>query len=313
MSVLPEGSEIRAFAPATVANLGPGFDVLGMAIAGAGDFVTARRAGPPGIRLTAVRGDGGVLPRETASNTASIAAAGVLERSGLDLGIELELDKGLPVGSGLGSSAASAAAAALAVNLVLGSPLRRADLIGPCVEAEATVAGRHADNVAPALLGGIVLIRSLDPLDVVRLPVPAGLRVAVVTPEFELSTREAREALPATVPLAGLVETAANLAGLVTALHGGDLGLLSRSLHDPVVTHARVGRIPGAAAALDAARDVGALGASISGSGPSVFALCRSERSAREAAGAMERAFADAGLGSSTILSPADAPGARRR
>ena len=134
-----------------------------------------------------------------------------------------------------------------------------------------------------------------------------------MTPEFELSTRDAREALPDTVPLAGLVETAANLAGLVTALHSGDHGLLSRSLHDPVVTHARVGRIPGAAAALEAARDVGALGASISGSGPSVFALCRSERSAREAADAMQAAFADAGMRASTILSPANAPGARQR
>lgn len=310
MSRAADGS-IRVFAPATVANLGPGFDVLGLAVEGAGDVVTARRSPTRGVRLVAVRGADD-LPRDAASNTAGIAAHAVLARSGLDAGIELELDKGLPSGSGLGSSAASAAAAAHAVNLALGSPLRKAELLEPCLEAEAAVAGRHGDNVAPALLGGIVLVRSLDPPDLVRLPAFPGLHVAVVTPDLRLSTRDARAALPDRVPLASLVETAANLAGLVTALHSGDAALLSRCLHDPVVTPARVGLIPGAEAALEAARDAGALGASISGAGPSLFALCRSRRSADEAAAAMERAFADAGHGSKRIVSPAESPGARK-
>jgi len=312
MSRAPDGTVARAFAPATVANLGPGFDVLGLALSGAGDVVTARRVPSPGVRLLAVRGTSGEIPADAASNTAGIAAREVLARSGIDAGVELELDKGLPSGSGLGSSAASAAAAAVAVNLALGSPLRKAQLLEPCLAAEAAVSGRHADNVAPALLGGIVLVRGLDPPDLVRLPAPAGLHVAVVTPAFELSTRAARAALPERVALGDLVRTTANLAGLVTALHSGDLGLLARSLHDPVVTPARVALIPGAAVALEAARDAGALGASVSGSGPSLFALCRSLRNAHEAAEAIASAFAAAGLASSRIVSPAESPGARK-
>jgi homoserine kinase len=311
MSARGTADGVRVFAPATVANLGPGFDVLGLAVAGPGDVVTARRSATRGIRLVAVRGAEG-LPTDAATNTAGIAAKAVLARSGLDAGIDLELDKGLPSGSGLGSSATSAAAAALAVNLVLGSPLRKAELLEPCLEAEAAVSGRHGDNVAPALLGGIVLVRSLDPPDLIRLPAFPGLHVAVVTPDLHLATREARAALPDRVPLADLVATTANLAGLVTALHSGDAALLSRSMHDPVVTPARIGLIPGAADALDAARDAGALGASISGAGPSLFALCRSERSAAGAAEAMERAFAAAGHDATRIVSPAEAPGARK-
>jgi homoserine kinase len=303
---------VRAFAPATVANLGPGFDVLGMALAEPGDTVIARRTGERGVRISHIEGDGGALPADPERNTAGIAAAAVLRRVGMATGIELELHKGLPLASGLGSSAASAAAAALAVNLLLGSPLRKAELVEPCLEAEAGVSGRHADNVAPALLGGLILVRSTDPLDLVRLPAIADLTIVVLTPAFELSTRDARAALPSSVSLSALVGATANVAGLISALHSGDLGLLSRSLHDDVVTPARAGLIPGCGAVIEAALDAGALGSSLSGSGPSVFALCRSPRSAQEVGAAMGRAFESAGLTSRTILSPIDCPGARK-
>lgn len=305
--------EVRAFAPATVANLGPGFDVLGLALAGPGDTVTARFAPGRGVRIAAVHGDGGALPRDAARNSAGIAALATLARAGSDTGIELELAKGLPIGSGLGSSAASAAAAAMAVNVLLGSPLRKADLIEPCLEAETAVSGRHADNVAPALLGGLVLVRSVDPLDVVRVPLPEGLTMAVVTPAMELPTRSSRAALPREVPLAQLVHNAAHLAAFVSACHAGDLALLARSMRDAVVTPARVKLIPGSLDAIGAALDAGALGSSISGAGPSLFALCRSARVAEDAARAMSEAFARAGLASTTVLSPADCPGARER
>ena len=144
----PVGDEVRAFAPATVANLGPGFDVLGLALVGPGDTVTARRVDGQGVRLVSV--SGADLPLDPERNTASVAAAATLRKAGVDVGVEIELEKGLPIGSGMGSSAASAAAAALATNLLLGGPLRKRELIGPCVEAEGVVAGRHADNVAPA-------------------------------------------------------------------------------------------------------------------------------------------------------------------
>jgi len=304
---------VRAFAPATVANLATGLDVLGLAIDGPGDTVTARRVSGTGVRITAVTGDGGRLPTDVDHNTAGIAARATLRRAGVEAGVELTLHKGLPLGSGMGGSAASAAAAAFAVNRLVGSPLRKGQLVEPCLEAEAVVSGCHADNVAPSLLGGLILVRSLKPLDLVRLPVPEGLAVAVASPAFEIETRAAREVLPKEVPLAALVRNTANIAGLVAACFSGDFTLLGRCIADDVVTPARAALIPGCDEVIRAALDHGALGSSISGSGPAVFALCRSRRSAREVAAAMRRAFARAGLQSETVVSPADCPGVRER
>lgn len=309
---LPVGAEVRAFAPATVANLGPGFDVLGLAFSGVGDTVLARRVPGHGVRMAAIRGDGGILPTDAGSNCAGIAAASVLRVAGVDVGVELELDKGLPIGSGAGSSAASAAAAALATNLLIGSPLRKRDLVGPCLDAEQVVSGRHADNVAPALLGGLVLVRSVDPLDLVRLPVPEGLWVTLITPDLRVDTKDARAALPAELPLARAVENQANLAAFVSACYSGDLALLGRCVIDSIATPARARLARGSQEAMDAALDAGALGSSLSGSGPSVFALCRSERSAAEVSDAMVAAFAAQEVTSTARRSPADCPGARR-
>lgn len=304
---------VTAFAPATVANLGPGFDVLGLALSAPGDTVTATRRGAPGVRIVGVEGDGGQLPREAERNTAGIAAIATLARAGVrDVGIELHVHKGLPIGSGLGSSASSAAAAACAVNLLVGSPLRKSELVEPCIEAEAAVSGRHADNVAPALLGGLILVRSVDPLDIVRLPLPEGLAIAVVTPAFELATKKARAVLPADVPLADLVRNTANIGALVSACHSGDLGLLGRCVTDRVVAPARAALVPGAPEVIAAALDSGALGSSISGAGPSVFALCRSQRSARDAGAVMVTAFEAAGLDATAVISDVDCPGARQ-
>jgi len=305
-------TEITAFAPATVANLGPGLDVLGLALAAPGDRVTARRVEGRGVKIATVTGDGGALSLDPEKNTAGIAATATLAKAGIATGISLTLDKGLPIGSGLGSSAASAAAAAYAVNLLIGSPLRKAELVGPCLQAEAAVSGRHADNVSAALLGGLILVRSIEPLDLVRLPVPEGLVITVVTPKLELTTRAARAALPKDVPLASLVRNTAHVGAFVSACYSGDLALLGRSMTDAVATPARTPLIPGCAAVIEAALDAGALGSSISGAGPSIFALCRSERSAGEVAAAMVAAFSAAGLAALAIVSPVDCPGARR-
>ncbi len=302
---------IRVFAPATISNLGPGFDILGIAVASLGDTVVARRAPERGVRIQVITG-ADALPLDPEKNTAAIAAAATLRRAGIEAGVELELHKGLPIGSGLGSSAASAVAAAYATNLLLGSPLRKPELIEPCLEAEAAVAGRHGDNVAPSLLGGLILVRSLDPVDVVRLPIPDGLTLVVVTPDFSLPTREARAVLPREVPLSATVEMAANLGALVAACASGDLGLMARAMTDRIVEPRRADLIPGARAVIEAARHAGALGSSISGAGPSIFAICRSARSGQEAAEAMRRAFAAHGLAATAHLSPADCPGARR-
>lgn len=306
-------NEFAAFAPATLANLGPGFDVLGLAVHGAGDTVVARRREEPGVRIVAIEGDGGVLPWEADRNTAAVAAQSTLDLAGVDVGVELEVHKGLPIGSGLGSSAASAVAAAFATNAVIGGPFRKVDLVGPCLDAEAVVAGRHADNVAPALLGGLVLVRRAEPLDLVRLPLPEDLWLALVTPDFVLETKKARAVLPQAIPLASMVQNTADVAALVSACYSGDLELLSRCITDAVVAPRRMALIPGGEAAVEAALETGALGSSVSGAGPSVFALARSERGATEAADAMGRAFGDAGLDSTPLVSPADCPGVRRR
>ena len=307
-----QGAQVAAFAPATVANLGPGFDILGLALRGAGDTVIARLAGRGGVTITRVTGDGGVLPMSTVKNTAGVAARETLRLAGVEADLELEIHKGLPLGSGLGSSAASAAAAAMAVNLLVGSPLRKVELVGPCLEAEAAVSGRHADNVAPAMLGGLVLVRSVDPLDLIRLPLPDDLFVVVVTPQLEVSTREARACLSETVPLAAMVRNTANLAAMISACYSGDLALLARCVCDVVIEPARAALIPGARQVMDRALEAGALGSSISGSGPSIFALCRSLRSARDISAAMIKTFNRHDLQATELISPADCPGARR-
>jgi len=304
-------AEVTASAPATVSNLGPGFDLLGLALAEPRDLVTARLVGPPGIRIVRIEGDGGRLPLEADRNTAGIAATATLARAGIDAGIELVLEKGMPIGSGLGSSAASAAAAAYAVNALLGSPLPKHDLVAACLDAEAAVSGRHADNIAPSLLGGLVLVRSTDPLELLRLPVPDGLEVVVVKPDIVVETRAAREALPEQVPLQDAVTNASHLATFIAACFSGDLGLLADSIEDVLAAPFRIPLVPGCEDVMAAARSAGALGTSLSGSGPSIFALCHAESVAARVRDAMVDAFATVGLAASGHVSPADCPGAR--
>ena len=301
----------KAYAPATVANLGPGFDVLGLAVDGAGDTVTVSRAEDHRIQIRSIVGDNGQLPLNPNANTASIAAKATLKRVGIELGLIIDIDKGLPIGSGLGSSAASAVAAATATNALIGSPLRPMELIGPCLEAEAVVSGRHADNIAPALLGGLCLVRSLDPLDVIRIPTNEGLCIAVVTPLISVATKAARAVLPTDISLETAVRNGANLAAMLCAIQNGDTGLLSRTILDEISTPARSHLVPGGREAMSAALEIGALGAAMSGAGPSFFALCASRQVAQRAAHKMTDAFQAAGLRSQQLLSPLNARGAR--
>lgn len=304
---------VTVFAPATIARLGPGLDVLALALDGPGDTVSARFVDGAGVRLEDIEGDEGQLPLGSADNAAAIAAAATLRRAGVSAGIALRLRKGLPVSAGLGGAAASAAASALAVNLLLGSPLRKSELIEPCLEAETRVSGEpHADNAAAALLGGLVLVRSVAPVDVVRLATPVGLAVAVAHPQLRLEARARRDARPSEVPLRALVENSANLAAMVLALHTGDITRLQRAMSDATVSPGLAALIPGGPEALAAALDRGAIGSSISGSGPSLAALCRSLNSAREVGEAMRAAFARRDVAAEILVSPADSPGARK-
>ncbi len=289
---------IAAFAPATVSNVAAGFDVLGFALDEPGDVVAAALRDEPGVVVADIFGDGGRLPREAARNTAGSAAQALLAMLGTSRGIALTIHKGLPLASGVGSSGASAVAAAVAVNELLGRPAPLDLVFRAAMAGESAGCGAaHPDNVAPALFGGFVLARSADPPDIVRLPVPAGLSCAVLHPHLEVETGAARALLGDTVPLAAAVRQWANLGALVAALHSGDLELLSRALVDHVAEPKRAVLVPGFAAVKTAAAAAGALGCSLSGSGPSIFALARSLDEARHAGAAMAAAYAAAGGG----------------
>jgi homoserine kinase len=303
---------ITVFAPATVANVASGFDVLGFALDTPGDAVTLSRVSEKKVTVVSIEGDGGKLPRDAARNTAAVAVSAFLAKIGFPFGVEIRLKKMMPLSSGLGSSAASAVAAAHGANLLAGSPLSARELLPFTMAAEKVACGTaHADNVAPCLLGGFVLVRSYDPLDVVQLPVPQGLSCAVTHPHTDVRTEDARAILKKEIRLADAVRQWGNLAALVAALYNGDLGLLGRSLQDVVAEPARSLLIPGFSSVKKAALAAGALGCSISGSGPSVFALCASEETAKEAGDRMAEAFKHAGLGSDVYISAVNRQGPR--
>jgi homoserine kinase len=305
-------TEIRAFAPASIGNVGVGFDTLGMAIAAPGDEVVARLSTQSGVRIALQTGDNGRLPLETEKNTAGVAVQHLLAHIGrMDIGIELDVHKKLPLGSGMGSSAASAVAAVVAVNELLSTGLTKRDLLPfACAGEQVASGGFHADNVAPSLLGGIVLIRDNATLDVHQLPVPEGLFVVVVHPNVQVLTKEARAILKPDVPLKTHVLQSAHLAAFVTGLFTHDLALVGRSLRDYVIEPQRAQLIPAFYDAQKAAMDAGALGCSISGAGPSMFALCEGEEVAGRVGVSMQRAFDHIIIKSSIYTSEVNQTGA---
>lgn len=306
----PVFREVRAFAPGSVGNVGPGLDILGLAVAGAGDRVTARVSERRGITVLAAGDDR--IPVDPERNTAALAARAVLRMTNQSsLGLALTVEKGLPLSGGQGGSAASAVAAAVAVNHLLGRPLGFPSLLLATLEAEEVVAGRHLDNLAPSLLGSAVLIRSMDPLDYVVLPVPENLRVVLVRPDQELRTAEGRAVLPASVDRATALHQAAQVATMVAALASGDLALLGRAIDDRIAEPARAPLLPGFAEAKAAALAAGGLGCSISGSGPTAFALVGDVAAGDRVAAAMTEAYRRCGLNSSTRIALVDRVGAR--
>ena len=303
---------VTAFAPATVSNVACGFDVLGFALDAPGDEVTARLTGT-GVRIDDILGDGGRLPRDSAKNTAGVAALALLTKLGERRGVALTIRKGLPLSSGLGGSAASAAAAVIAVDAILGSRVSMETLLVCALEGERLGAGSaHADNIAPSLFGGLVLVRCPNPPDVVRLPVPAGLTAVVVHPALEIETARARALIGDTVPLADAVRQWANLGALVDGLHRGDFALISRSLEDTIAEPRRAPLVPGLAAIKRAAVEAGALGCGLSGSGPSIFALCATRDAVPRVADAMTSAVrSEIGGEVQVYVSPIASQGAR--
>ena len=299
---------VRAFAPASVGNVGVGFDILGHVVAGAGDTVSVRRIDEPLVRIAAIRGTTVDLPLDAPSNTAGAALIALREELALPFGFEVEIDKGIPLGSGMGGSAASCVAALVAANELLDAPLSRERLYPFAMIGEAVASGgRHGDNIGPMLLGGLVLATA-DRL--VKIPVPAAWHSVLVHPEAVLETRRAREALKGAYELKEFVQQSANLALVLAGCHAGDAVLVRAGLDDVLVEPRRAPLIMGFAAAKQAALDAGAMGASISGAGPSVFGWFETRGEAEAAAPKIQAAFAAAGFDSQAWVSPVDAPGA---
>jgi homoserine kinase len=300
----------RAFAPGSIGNIGPGLDVLGCALTGSGDTIVVERVPERGVKvLVAGHPD---LPTDPKRHASAIAANEVLRVIGATDGVTISLEKGLPLAGGQGGSAASAVVGAAATNAAFGDLLTRNQVLAAALVAEATVAGRHADNLSAALYGGIILVRCLDPLDIVELPVPDALRVVIAHPEHHrLSTADARKVLPKTVELKTVVHQMAQVAAMVAALHSGDLALLGRALEDRIAEPARKSLLPGFAEAKRAALDAGALGCSISGAGPSAFALCNGDESGARVSQAMHDAYVTEGVPCDVRVTTIDRQGVR--
>ena len=304
---------IAVYAPGSVSNVACGFDVLGFALAEPGDIVVAAPQDDPGVTIAAIDGDAGRLPLDPARNTAGAAVMALLQRLETIRGVSLTIHKGLPLASGIGSSGASAVAAVVAVNELLGRPASL-DLLLACAMAGEQVGcgASHPDNVAPSLFGGFVLARSANPPDIVRLPVPEGLACAVLHPHFEVETGVARALLGEDVKLRDAVRQWGNVGALVASLFNGDRALLARSLEDVIAEPKRASLVPGFYAVKAAALAAGALGCSLSGSGPSIFALASSLAEAAQAGDAMQKAFAaESALGADLWVSLVGRQGAR--
>ncbi len=301
---------VTAFAPGSIGNVGPGLDILGLALAGDGDEVTLAWSDGPTVVLEPGHPE---LSSDPAAHTAAIAATAVLRRLGERRGVVIRVRKGLPLSGGQGGSAASAIAGAIAADALAGGDLTVEALLAAALEAEATVAGRHLDNLAPSLLGGLVLVRSLDPIEVVRVPMPIEPVVVLVHPDMQMRTRDARAALPEGVTRALAMEQAANVAAMVAGACLGDLALLGRAIDDRIAEPARAPLLPGFSAARAAALDAGALGCSISGAGPTAFALAADRETAAVVGAAMQASYRDAGLSSRLTITTVDRDGARLR
>lgn len=304
---------IAAYAPCSVSNVACGFDVLGFALDEPGDVVSAEPQDAPGVSIALIEGDQGRLSADPAKNTAGAAAQALLNRLQTTRGVRLSVYKGIPLASGVGSSGASAVAAVVAVNELFGRPATMDVLLQCAMEGEKVGCGAaHPDNASPSLYGGFILARSSNPPDIVRLPVPDGLACAVLHPRMEVKTGDARAILGDTVALRDAVKQWGNLGALVAALYTNDMALLARSLVDVVAEPRRAGLVPGFLEVKAAALEAGALGCSLSGSGPSIFALTTSVDEARRAGEAMERAFdAASTVGADLWVSAVGTRGAR--
>jgi homoserine kinase len=307
------GTSVSVFAPATVANVVCGFDVLGFAVNEPGDEVIMRITDKPGITISKITGDDGRLPLNPAKNTVSVSVQHYLQSiDRTDIGLDIELHKKMPIGSGLGSSSASTVAGLFAIKTLLDDDTDPSTLLPFAMKGEEMACGHgHADNVAPALLGGFVLIRSYDPLDVVRLPHPPGLWCAIVFPDVDVPTREARQIIRNKILMKDAVTQWGNIAGLVSGLFMQDIDLIGRSMKDVLVEPVRSMLIPDFYVMREMAMELGAVSFGISGSGPSVFAFTRNEETAKRITHKLQQHLTSIKIGSNGYVSTINDKGPR--
>ncbi|HSD75642.1 MAG TPA: homoserine kinase [Steroidobacteraceae bacterium] len=304
-------STATAFAPATVGNVGIGFDILGHTVEAVGDRVTARRVTQAAVRVASIGGVVTDLPRDVERNTAGKAVLSLWQAKRADGGVELEIVKGIPLASGLGGSAASAVAAVVAANALLDAPATPLELLRFAMQGEQVASGSiHVDNIAPSLFGGLVLTVGIDHPRVKQIPVPPSIRCVLVHPHMRVATRDARGILSQTVTLSDFVWQTANLAGFISGCYSNDLDMIRDAFQDVIIEPQRQALIPGFRAVRAAAMECGALGCSISGAGPSVFAWCEAP-SAERACDAMVGAFAEHGQASDHWITSIEPRGAR--
>src|SRR6056297_1150 len=305
----------KAFAPASVANVSCGFDVLAFAIHGPGDIVEVSFKEEPGVEIADIEGDGGLLPKDPpVENTAGRAVIAMLEDQEIDekTGVSIRIKKMMPLGSGMGSSAASSVAAVVALNALMDNPYDKSGLLQFALQGELAASGSlHADNVSASLFGGFTLVRSQNPLDIVKLHVPDGLIAAVFHPNISISTKNTRLILRKSVQMSQAVQQWGNVGGLIAGFYTEDFDLISRSMTDHIVEPARSILIPGFDEMKESALEKGALGFSISGAGPSVFALCRSVEDAHSIRKEIERILDTFSLTVDSYISPINMEGSK--
>jgi homoserine kinase len=302
---------VKVFAPASIGNLSCGFDVFGLAVHSPGDEVSIELTDSQEVRIDSIKGDRDQLPKEASKNTAGIAVIEYLKAIQSRQGVTITLYKNLPLGSGMGSSAASAVAAVVGINHLMGNLKKREELLPFVIEAERVACGSaHADNGAPSLMGGLILVRQNHPLDIVSIPTPKDLMCTLVHPQIEVKTKDARSVLKQTIDLKDGIKQWANTAALVAGMMKGDYDLIGRSLVDVVAEPLRADLIPGFHRVKNAALQNGALGCGISGSGPTIFCLCKGEANAFRAGQAIQQEFNSMGLQSEAYFSSVNNEGA---
>ncbi len=305
-------SSIKVFAPASVANLGSGFDVFGLALTGPGDIISVANNSGKGLIIKAITGDKGLLSKVAEENTATVALKSFLQAIGKPISLDVRIHKKMPLGSGMGSSAASAVGAVFAANVLYGSPLKKAELVRWAMEGERVASGvAHADNIAPSMLGGFTIVRSMDPFEVIQIPVPKRMYIALVHPYVHVRTSDARAVLPKNILLKTAIRQWGNTASLIAGMYSNDIALVGRSMEDFIIEPARKSLIPFYEKVKEQALLNAASGCSIAGAGPSIVAICDGLSIAKKVGDAMQDVFNKNKIKSQVYISPIDLKGAR--